>query len=286
MTPTPLPPTPTSTPTSPERPEPVGPAWRLALLILRALPQVALSRLTGWLADRPVPQPLRRLIIGGFARIAGARIDEAERPVHEYRSVNEFFVRRLRPGILRFPNTDDVVVSPVDGIVARCGEITRGMAIQAKGRWYSVQQLLGEAADPWEGGIFITIYLAPRHYHRIHTPLPGTVVRSRHIPGRLFPVNTPSVRAIPNLFVVNERRVAVLDTALGPVGIAAVGAFNVGRISAAFEVGDTLGAGADLMAFHLGSTVVLTVPPRPGGPRLADDVAEGREIRAGTPLTA
>lgn len=277
--------TPTPTPTAPAaHPEPVGPLWRLTLLALRALPHVWLSRCTGWLADRPLPRPLRGLVIGGFAHLAGARIDEAERPVHEYRSVNEFFVRRLRPGILTFGQSDDVVVSPVDGIVARFGVITQGMAIQAKGRSYSVGQLLGEAADPWEGGWFITLYLAPRHYHRIHTPLPGTVLRSRHTTGRLFPVNAPSVRAVPNLFVVNERRVAVLDTALGPVGVVAVGAFNVGRISTEFEVGDVLGPGADLMAFHLGSTVVLTVPPGPRIGGFADDVAEGREIRAGTPL--
>lgn len=267
-----------------QHPEPVGPLWRLALAVMRGLPQVMISRITGKLADIPVPRPLRGPIIGGFARAVGARTDEAEKPVEAYRSVNDFFVRRLRPGVLSFPDEPNTLVSPVDGIVASCGVIERGIAIQAKGRPYSMSELLREDAAPWEGGLFLTIYLAPRHYHRIHTPIPGRVARARHVPGRLYPVNLPSVRHVPGLFAINERRVAMIESARGTVGVVAIGAFNVGRISTAFEVGDELPTGADLMAFHLGSTVVLAVPPNPSTPVLHPDVAEGCEVRAGTPL--
>lgn len=262
-----------------------------------------MSRVTGALADVRLPGPMRPLVLRTFARIAGIRVDEAELDLRAYPSVNAFFVRRLRAGLRDFGTDPGAVVSPVDGIVGAFGAIEADTALQAKGLSYKIDELLGEAATPWRGGHFITIYLAPRHYHRIHTPMPARVVRARHMPGRLFPVNAPAVQHVPRLFAINERLIAILDTAAGPLGFAAVGAFNVGRISAAFDPawggrdGDAitnrgrrppperaydppieLDAGAELMAFHLGSTVVLVLPP---GLTPAAELTTGMEIQAG-----
>lgn len=280
--------------------------WPLLLSALSRLPQGLLSRVTGALADIKLPRPMRPLVLRTFARIAGIRVDEAEFDVRAYPSVNAFFVRRLRAGLRDFGSDPRAVVSPVDGIVGAFGAIEDDTALQAKGLPYKVDELLGEAATPWRDGHFITIYLAPRHYHRIHTPMPARVVRARHVPGRLFPVNAPAVAHVPRLFAINERLIAILDTAAGPLGLAAVGAFNVGRISAAFDRawggrdGDAitnrgqhppperlydppieLGAGAELMAFHLGSTVVLVLP---AGLTPVSDLTTGMEIQAGRVL--
>jgi phosphatidylserine decarboxylase len=220
--------------------------------------------------------------------------------------VNAFFVRRLAPGARTFPDDATVIASPVDGIVGQVGRVRDETLIQAKGLHYRADHLLGEDASAWEGGAFVTLYLSPRHYHRIHTPCPGRVLRARHVPGRLFPVNAPAVAHVPRLFVVNERLVAILETAVGPVPVVAVGAYNVGRISTAFDPewaggpgrsvtnrtgtlprersygpGIARDAGAELMAFHLGSTVVLLLPP---GLALAEGISPGMEVRAGTPL--
>lgn len=290
------------------RPDPPHLAWRAALALLGRLPQGLLSRAAGAAADLRLPRPLRRPVLGAFARVTGIDVAEAESPLDEYPSVNAFFVRRLREGARTFPTDPRVVASPVDGILGRMGTVVRGRAIQAKGRDYDVADLLmeGRRAAAFEGGLFLTVYLAPRHYHRIHTPLPGGVTAARHVPGRLFPVNRPSVQWIDELFVVNERLVAHLDTALGPVAVVAVGAYNVGRISAAFDpawagrAGTSvtnrgspppstrdydppvpLDAGDEIMAFHLGSTVVILAPP---GTVPAPGLEPGLEVRAGLPL--
>lgn len=288
--------------------EPPSLPWRAALAALRRLPQGLLSRAAGALADIPIPAPLRRPVLGTFARATGIDVAEAEHPLDRYGSVNAFFVRRLRSGVRSFPDDPEALVSPVDGIVGAVGVVQGGRAIQAKGRDYAVADLVGDGrrAAAFEGGLFVTLYLSPRHYHRIHAPLPGRIVAARHVPGRLFPVNAPAVQWIDELFVVNERLVAHMETALGPVAVVAVGAYNVGRISAAFDPAWSGGAGTsvtnrgsrppasrsyapgveaapgqEIMAFHLGSTVVLLTPP---GPVLRPDVAPGAEVRAGRTL--
>jgi phosphatidylserine decarboxylase len=277
--------------------------WRVTLALLERLPQAALSRGLGRLADLPLPRPLRRRVLGTFARAVGIDTGEAELPLEEYGSVNAFFVRRLRAGARTWPHDEATAASPVDGIMGRHGTIRDGTLIQAKGRSYSAAALLdsGEEAMEFEGGSFITIYLSPRHYHRIHAPCAGAIHTARHVPGALLPVNEPGVRHIANLFPRNERVICKLDGPLGLVAVVAVGAYNVGRISTAFDddwagpggsvanrgrlVSETrryepprpVRQGDEIMAFHLGSTIVALFQ---SGARL-DAPDAGAEIRLG-----
>ena len=285
-----------------------SPGWRATLAILRRLPQAGLSRSLGRLADLPLPRVMRRPVLRTFARAVGAQLSEVEKPLEDYGSVNAFFVRRLRPGARSWPHDPTSAASPVDGIVGTVGEITRGTAVQAKGRRYSVSALLGDPAEAhmYEGGRFITLYLSPRHYHRVHAPVGGTIPVARHVPGQLFPVNAPSVAHVPELFARNERVLCFIDSAFGPVAVVAVGAYNVARISTAFDpewsgpggwVSNRriappserryqpalpIQRGDELMAFHLGSTVILLFPP--GATTLTPICRPGREVRLGEPL--
>lgn len=287
-------------PVSPELP---STTWRAILSLLQRLPQGALSRGLGSAADVRIPRPLRRSVIGTFARAVGINLNEAEKPVEEYDSINQFFVRRLKPGTRTWPTDPMVAASPVDGIVGQLGRINNGTLIQAKGLQYAAAALLNsqeEAAD-FSGGSFLTIYLSPRHYHRIHTPIGGSIPFARHVPGALLPVNEPAVQHIPNLFARNERVLAAIDSTIGRVAIVAVGAYNVGRISTAFDPdwgpwvsnvarrqGETrpysppkqVETGQEIMAFHLGSTVVLLFQP---GVEF-EPLTPGQEVRLGQPI--
>lgn len=283
-----------------------SPTWRMILALLGKLPERGLSRAFGRVADVPIPAPVRAPLLTAFARAVGIDLSEVELPLGEYPTLNAFFVRRLRPGVRDWPADSGVLGSPVDGVVGRFGTVERGMAIQAKGLDYSVADLLSDPEESrrYEGGSFVTIYLSPRHYHRIHTPAPGAIPRATYIPGSLLPVNAPAVMHVPGLFVRNERLVCHVDGACGRIGVVAVGAYNVGRISAAFDpewsgmgreawvsnrrvspaprrVYDPpveVAAGDEIMAFHLGSTVVLVLEP---GVRLREDLRYGAEVRVG-----
>ncbi len=310
--------------------------WRALLALLAHVPQGALSRAFGRVADLPIPLPVRPAILGGFARALAIDAAEAEHPLTDYGSLNAFFVRRLRPGARVWPSEPDVAASPVDAILGQSGTITDGLLVQAKGRRYTAAALLDEpaAAAAYEGGSFLTLYLSPRHYHRIHTPCPGHIPRARHLPGALLPVNAAAVAHLPEHFARNERLVCYVDAddnaggappaepagasaplggsgpavsgrSLGRVAVVAIGAYNVGRISAAFDPAwhggrgpsgwvtnrpgaraqthtydppVPVAAGQEIMAFHLGSTVVLLFAP---GVTLEPGLTAGREVRVG-----
>ena len=292
-------------------PDDVSPAWSAVLAALARLPQGALSRGAGRLADLRIPRGMRATVLGSFARAVGIDLSEVELPIEEYGSIGDFFVRRLRPGARTWPSDTSVIGSPVDGVIGRFGTIERGRALQAKGRDYSVAQMLNDpaAAERYDRGEFLTIYLSPRHYHRIHAPCAGTIASATHVPGALLPVNAAAVAKVPELFARNERLICTIDGAAGRVPVVAVGAYNVGRIAASFErlasgqhagpswrtnVRDARGetrryeppivvrAGDEIMAFHLGSTVVLLFER--GRAMLLANLEAGAEVRAGSPI--
>ncbi len=290
---------------SPELP---APAWRAMLRLLGRLPQGALSRSFGRIADLPLPGPLRGPVLRAFARAVGIDLSEAEYAPEAYRTLNEFFVRRLRPAVRRWPANPAVAACPVDGVTGQVGRVEAGRILQAKGRWYSAAELLADAQEArrFEGGHFVTLYLSPRHYHRVHAPCSGLIRRAQYIPGALLPVNAPSVAHVPDLFARNERLLCYIGGPLGRLAVVAVGAYNVGRISAAFDpVWNTptrrsawvtnrrraeletrlydppirVRQGDELMAFHLGSTVVLLFEP--GEVELRPELQPEREVRLG-----
>jgi phosphatidylserine decarboxylase len=282
--------------------------WRLVLAALRRLPERGLSRSFGSIADIGIPPALRARVFTSFARSVGIDLSEVERPLTDYPTLNAFFVRQLLPGVRTWPAESATLASPVDAIVGQLGRVTGGVAVQAKGHEYSVADLLADATEAtrFQNGSFLTLYLSPRHYHRIHTPAPGTIPKATYVPGSLYPVNNAAVMHIPGLFARNERLICYLDSERGRVAVVAVGAYNVGRISAAFDP-QWSGAlkwvtnrrppaplkrtynpprevriGHEIMAFHLGSTVVLLLEEQVP---LRSDLKPGMEVEVGEPIS-
>jgi phosphatidylserine decarboxylase len=272
---------------------------RLFIAALGLLPKNALSRLAGALSRWRGPGWLLRAVMRAFA--ARYRIDLAECPdLSTFGTFGEFFARPLLPGRRPLAPGEGVVVSPADGVVSETGAAVDGALVQAKGIGYTAAALLGdeEAARRFQGGPYLTIYLSPRDYHRIHFPLGGRVTGWRYLPGRLWPVNPASVRTVPGLFAVNERLVTLLATPAGACAVVAVGATVVGRVHAAYDRDVPLtnlagaraqardypapiavGKGQELGAFEMGSTVILLFEP--GRAQLDPLVAAGARVRVG-----
>ena len=262
-------------------------AWPLSLNLLRLYPKRLGSAAAGWVASRPLPPSLRAPLLGRFARAYRLDLGEAEKPLEAYASLQELFTRRLKPGIRpQEAAAPGFVNSPVDGSLVACGRIEAGQAIQAKGLPYRIEELLKHDPDSrrFEGGHYLTLYLSPRDYHRIHVPLPGRVQAVGRVEGELWPVNAASTAHVLRLYERN-RRATWVAAGTGPdegleVAAVLVGATHVGGvlIDPRWRAGRPLPAdgslavdglpcqpGEDLGTFQFGSTVVLLI----GGPQAA-----------------
>ncbi|RDC58878.1 Phosphatidylserine decarboxylase [Alteripontixanthobacter maritimus] len=244
-----------------------------------ALPQLGLTRFAGRVAASEKPW-IRDRLIDRFVRAYNVDMDEAERDIGDFASFNDFFARSLKPGARPLADAATHVLCPADGEVSQLGTIRDGRIVQAKGHEYTVAELLGgdEAlAARFHQGDFITIYLSPSDYHRVHMPAAGTLQSTSYVPGDLFSVNQTTAANVPGLFARNERLSCVFDSELGTMASVMVGAMIVAGIETVWggrveppERGrgkrlhretpgraTRLDAGAEMGRFLLGSTVVL-----------------------------
>ncbi len=239
------------------------------------MPKRLLSRTVGILMRLPQPRVLARLLIPAFARFFNIDQEEAERSPAEYKSFDDYFTRKLKPGVR--PIAQSLIVHPVDGRLTEMGVVEQGRLLQAKGWTYELPEFLGDKdlALAYEKGHFCTYYLCPTDYHRVHAPSAGDLVSARHIPGLLWPVNEWSVSHIQRLFNLNERVVLNFKSPQGRWSLVMVGATNVGQMTVSLDPSITtnrwmwhaptdrqysppmpVAAGDELGIFHLGSTVV------------------------------
>ena len=253
---------------------------RVATLVQYLIPQKTLSRIVR-AATRWTWRPWKDFLIRRVVRVYRVDMTEAEQSdPRAYPSFNAFFTRALRAGVRRAEDGDDAILCPADGRISQIGRIEEGRILQAKGRTYSVAELLADAgaADKYRDGCFATIYLSPRDYHRVHMPLDGELLETVHVPGRLFSVAPGPVMDIPDLFARNERLVCHFEGRHGPFVVTLVGAMLVSGITTAWDgqevppyastvvTRDWRGRGirlarfAEMARFEMGSTVIVLLP--------------------------
>jgi phosphatidylserine decarboxylase len=267
----------------------------LFALLQRLLPQHLISRGIGRLASSR-RRWIRRPFVHGFARVYGVDMSEAERPeLDDYASFNDFFTRALRPETRPLDPDPRSLLCPADGIVSQAGCLDGERLLQAKGTHYHLRELAGEAAEGFAGGSFVTVYLAPRDYHRVHLPAAGTLRATTAVPGALFSVNARTEAAVSDLFCRNERLVCRFDTDHGAMLVVLVGALIVASIETVWggpsspyrrETHDVWDRhyprGAEIGRFLLGSTVIVCC--QPGRLRLDQATRRGRQVRVGERL--
>ena len=244
------------------------------------LPHRLLSSLARRLAYSTNPS-IKQWLIDSVTRKFGVDLSEAAEPdPRAYPSFNAFFTRALKPGARIADPDPSALLMPADGHISQCGDIVDGRIFQAKGQSYTAAELLGdaEAARPFADGLFATVYLSPRDYHRVHMPWTGTLRETVHVPGRLFSVGTAAVADVPRLFARNERLVCHFDTEFGPMASVMVGALLVSGVETVWSgveipayadrisrkdyrgKGIVLERFAEMARFNYGSTVIVLLP--------------------------
>lgn len=242
--------------------------------------------------------------------IAMFRVDMSlseHRSPDDYEHFNAFFTRSIRKELRPLPGDADAICSPVDGTVSQSGLIDAGDIFQAKNRFYSLDKLLAndtELVPCFSNGCFMTLYLSPGDYHRVHMPCNGRLQCMTYVPGDLFAVNAHTVRVVKNLFTRNERVISLFDTDRGPMALIMIGAIFVGSMETVWDGVITpasrremkttdypekpfLQRGEEMGRFNMGSTVILLFPENtvqwqdnnPAGKRVIMGETIGRFIK-------
>ena len=259
--------------------------------------QKSLTVFAGFLANVKIPF-IKNYLIVDFIRRYNVNMQEAQIDDPKYYACfNDFFVRHLKPECR--PIGHGGILSPVDGCVSELGSLAAGRILQAKGHIYSAHELLEcdqELSDKFSDGLFITLYLSPKDYHRVHMPIAAKLLQMVHIPGVLFSVKPSTVIKVPRLFVRNERLVVIFETSVGLMAMVLVGATIVGKIGTSWT-GDlprchkpqqyfseiTLKQAEEMGYFKLGSTVIMLFEKN-SGIKWNKNLKAGTVVRFGEPL--
>ena len=265
---------------------------------LYLIPHHLMSRLT-YLITR-THHPLTQYLIRLYIRIFNINIKECEEEnIENYHTFCDFFTRKLKKGIHTINEEQSSIVSSCDGRILQFGQISEKSILQVKGKHTPIKELLSkdkELLSLYDSGSFLTIYLSPKDYHRVHIPSSGKLMKTLHVPGRLFSVADHAVECINNLYSKNERLVCHFKEGIFYFSVILVGAINVSSIETkwkgeisppmpkklistkygnkniSFSKGDEIGM------FKSGSTVILLFSDKM---KLSNTLKLNQEIRVG-----
>jgi phosphatidylserine decarboxylase len=267
------------------------------------LPQHGLSRLVHRFVR--IRQPwIKNAMIRAVCKFYRVNLAEAAcESLESFDCFNAFFTRALKPDARPICPEPHAIACPADGVISQIGAIEGRLLFQAKGRYFGLSELLGgdeNLAAEFENGGFVTVYLSPRDYHRVHLPVAGALKAMIHVPGELFSVNAATTENVPKLFARNERVICHFDTAVGPMAVILVGAIFVSSIETVWHGEVTpprsktirqwdysarhlsFERGAEIGRFNMGSTVIVLF----GAGRACwnPEIQAGASVRMGMPL--
>lgn len=251
-------------------------------LLESLIPQHFISRFMGRLGNCHW-RWFKNFFIQTFINLYHVNMSEALEPdPKKYATFNDFFTRALKPTARTIVAGDNEIACPADGFISQIGQIANGKIFQAKNFYCDLKQLLADSNELtalFQNGNFVTVYLAPKNYHRVHIPYTGTLRKMIYVPGKLFPVKVRSVNYVPNLFARNERVISFFETEAGPMAVILVGAMIVGSIETVWAGEITpskshqiqewnyenssikLSKGEELGRFKMGSTAIVLFGP-------------------------
>ena len=268
------------------------------------MPKRLLSQAIGKLASAEMGKATE-FMIKNFIKYYDVDMKESKiQDISKFKTFNDFFTRELKKGARPIVAEEKTISEPADGMISELGEIYKDAVLQAKGHYYSLEALLGgdeKEAKYFENGSFVTTYLSPKNYHRVHMPLKGKLEKMLFIPGELFSVNPLTARNVDNLFARNERAVCFFENeGIGRFAVVMVGATIVSSVSTVFagllspskgkevtvynysEDNIVLEKGSELGRFLLGSTTICIFPK--GKISFSKDIKAGKAVKVGEKL--
>ncbi len=206
--------------------------------------------------------PASKSKIADFVESLQIDMREAVRPINEYETFNDFFIRTLKPEARPIDTDPGVIVSPADGKVLAFDEIKVMDTFFAKGQEFSLDDFLQDKAlsDTYADGTLLIIRLAPADYHRFHFPADGRISKSTLINGYLYSVSPYAVKNMMKVYWENKREYSVLSTEhSGDILLCEVGATMVGSIVQQYTPGTNVKKGQEKGWFKFGGSTIIVL---------------------------
>jgi phosphatidylserine decarboxylase len=218
--------------------------------------------------------------IKDFAEQYDIDMNMCQNELPDFKSFNDFFTRRLKPGVRVFDPLPGLLPAPGDGRLRAWMDIDINKLVQIKDFTYSLKELLmdDQLANKYQGGICIILRLAPPDYHRFHFIDNGICSKSKKIKGQYYSVNPIALSKIPQVFCRNKREYSILHSEnFRDVVFMEVGAAFVGTIVQTYTPGDIVLRGAEKGCFKFGgSTIILFLEK--GAASIDNEIIEQTEI--------
>lgn len=213
---------------------------------------------------RRFDNPISKRDIHTFIKFHQLDMTDVLEPIENFKTFNEFFYRKLKPGSRPCDSPDDprVVVSPADCRMIAFPSIEAATTIWIKGIEFSIPKLLdnAEEAKSFEEGALAIFRLAPQDYHRFHSPVDGTIRRIHRVHGQYYTVNPMAIRTTLDVYGDNKRDVVYMDSpTLGKVAVVCIGAMMVGSIVLTAKEGDYLARTDELGYFAFGGSTLVVL---------------------------
>lgn len=203
--------------------------------------------------------------IAKIARNYNVDMGEFEKEISDFRSFNDFFMRKLKPGVRPIDGDSSVICSPADGNVLGFEKVSHLDNFFIKGEQFTLSTFLRDKAlaSEYEDGSLMIFRLAPMDYHWFHFPVSGFVNPSVKIKGKYNSVSPYAVKKNIRIYCRNKREYSVIKTeGLGNVLMAEIGATMVGSIVQRYFPYSAVEKGQEKGHFLFGgSTVVLLFEP-------------------------
>lgn len=229
------------------------------------------SRLYGWWQKRS----WTKKNIAPFIVKYDMNPSEFLKPVSEFDSFNDFFIRELKKEARPIAPSEKMLVMPADARYLAIPNIAHSDGFIIKGQTFFLHSLLEDdaLAEQYKSGTMIMARLCPTDYHRFHFPCGGMPGPIKWINGWLYSVNPIALRQNIHIFTQNKRCYTILDTEhFGKVIIVEVGATSVGTIIQTFDPEKHQEKGTEKGYFSFGASSMILLF-EPGRIELEKDLA-------------
>ncbi|MCY3859158.1 MAG: archaetidylserine decarboxylase [Gammaproteobacteria bacterium] len=248
-------------------------------------PSFWLTKGAGWLATVKTPF-IKDFLIRQFIKLYRVDMTSAVRQdPSQFENFQDFFTRELKSAARPIHGDSHSIISPVDGTVAVAGHYTNNTLIQFKRTATNLYNLT-LSRRIGESGQYAIIYLSPKDYHRVHSPVQAELVAISRIGGTTYSVKPSNHNRIDGLYERNVRVNCHLCVPKGEMLMSMIGAMIVSSVRTQWEDESppnqvmvakdieprAFQPGEEMARFCLGSTVILVVP---------DGIGELRTLEAG-----